>query len=399
MEVFLKIFDLFPFPVSFRINKNKLVYVNRKYKRLFGLDEHNQRLFPRGSVEYLHDLNNQLEIEMTNNNHLTKKMEIVDVNGRRRYFKICKSKIRIDDGIAALSIYLDLTKEREINKRLLEYRRKYKAEIIKRKRALTKKFLDLERLNKALINLIDDLNESNDKIRRTNERLSQLNEQLKTFNYAIAHDLRAPIRAIKNYVEFIEEGCSNVLDYNISFYLERISKSIENMETIIDDLEKLGEITEKEILFEKVNLRSMIKEVLSLFEMEIRSFNIKIITENLNHVINTDKIILRHILINLISNAVKFRKRRGQSFVKIYTEKDKTSIRIFVEDNGIGISKRNSAKIFKPFERLHGQDDYPGFGLGLTLVLNGVSRLKGRIDFTSKVSKGSKFWIELPLGN
>jgi len=320
MEVFLKIFDLFPFPVSFRINKNKLVYVNRKYKRLFGLDEHNQGLFPRGSVEYLHDLNNQLEIEMTNNNHLTKKMEIVDVNGRRRYFKICKSKIRIDDGIAVLSIYLDLTKERKINKRLLEYRRKYKAEIIKRKRALTKKFLDLERLNKALINLIDDL-------------------------------------------------------------------------------EKLGEITEKEILFEKVNLRSMIKEVLSLFEMKIRSFNIKIITENLNHVINTDKIILRHILINLISNAIKFRKKRGQSFVKIYTEKDKTSIRIFVEDNGIGISKRNSAKIFKPFERLHGQDDYPGFGLGLTLVLNGVSRLKGRIDFTSKVSKGSKFWIELPLGN
>jgi signal transduction histidine kinase len=106
---------------------------------------------------------------------------------------------------------------------------------------------------------------------------------------------------------------------------------------------------------------------------------------------------LRHIFGNLIGNALKFIEPTLPPRMRIFTEAGTDSVRVWVEDNGIGIAPEHQTRIFGLFERLHSSSAYAGTGVGLAIVRKGVERMGGRVGVESKVGKGSRFWVELPI--
>jgi signal transduction histidine kinase len=102
-------------------------------------------------------------------------------------------------------------------------------------------------------------------------------------------------------------------------------------------------------------------------------------------------------MVNLVSNAVKFVERDKQPEVTVYDEERDGFVRVWVEDNGIGIAKEHQDRIFRIFERLHGRDSYVGTGIGLAIVEKAISRMNGRVGLESEIGKGSRFWFELPV--
>ena len=105
---------------------------------------------------------------------------------------------------------------------------------------------------------------------------------------------------------------------------------------------------------------------------------------------------LIQVVANLVLNAVKFVKPNEQAVVKIYDEKRDDYVRVWVEDNGIGIAPEHQGRIFRIFERLHGRETYTGTGVGLAIVEKAITRMKGRVGVESELGKGSRFWFELP---
>jgi signal transduction histidine kinase len=120
-----------------------------------------------------------------------------------------------------------------------------------------------------------------------------------------------------------------------------------------------------------------------------------------------NRIILAQVLTNLLTNAIKFVAAGVQPQVRVWTQEierwedgvpanPSTKIRLWVEDNGIGITLKNQKRIFNVFERLHGSEIYPGTGIGLAIVRRGVERMGGRVGVQSQAGEGSRFWIDLP---
>ena len=108
--------------------------------------------------------------------------------------------------------------------------------------------------------------------------------------------------------------------------------------------------------------------------------------------------IVQQVIANLITNAVKFVKPETTPEIRIYAEPRGAAVRLWVEDNGIGINPEHHQRIFKVFERLHGAESYPGTGIGLAIVRKAIERMGGQTGLESTLGRGSRFWIELPQG-
>jgi signal transduction histidine kinase len=107
--------------------------------------------------------------------------------------------------------------------------------------------------------------------------------------------------------------------------------------------------------------------------------------------------VLTQILVNLLSNALKFVKPGDTPRLYIWAERREMAVRLWIQDNGIGIAPEHQERVFHVFERLHASQDYPGTGIGLAIVMKGVQRMGGRAGVESKLGEGSRFWVELPV--
>ncbi|MGM0406025.1 MAG: sensor histidine kinase, partial [Thermoplasmatota archaeon] len=151
-------------------------------------------------------------------------------------------------------------------------------------------------------------------------------------------------------------------------------------------------LTRTEIKFESVDVNEMLEIILDELSRQIDKENADIQSFEIPGVVG-ERTILKQILTNLISNALKFVENDPE--IKIYGEEKNDKIRIFVEDNGIGIKKEKQEEIFEVFERLHGIESYKGTGVGLAIVKKGVEKMGGKFGVQSECGEGSKFWIEL----
>lgn len=235
-------------------------------------------------------------------------------------------------------------------------------------------------------------------VARHTEKLRKSLKTMESFNYSIAHDLRAPLRAIKGLTMALQEDYSSAYDSTGQDYSRRITEAVDRMDSLIGDLLAFGSISHKDVVFANVDLDTLVPKVIENFNSEITEKKAIVRVDHPLGVVLANETLLQQILTNLISNALKFMPFGVQPQLKLWTEKAGARIRINVEDNGIGIAKEHHERIFGVFERLHGQGSYPGTGIGLAIVIKAAERMEGSIGLRSEPGKGSCFWIELPPG-
>lgn len=227
-------------------------------------------------------------------------------------------------------------------------------------------------------------------------QLLQSNADLEAFNFLMAHDLQAPLRTIKVLSEIVLEDYADNLDDTAQDYLQRSIATTIRLNTLIKDLLTYSRLGYEEVELQKVDLAEVVTEVINDLEPAIEEAQAEIILEQLSFAITTHQAILIQIVFNLITNAIKFVPPNIQPKIRIWAESRYHWIRLWIEDNGIGISPENRQKIFEVFIRLHGISSYPGTGVGLAFVKRGIERLNGRVGFESQLGRGSRFWLELP---
>jgi signal transduction histidine kinase len=233
--------------------------------------------------------------------------------------------------------------------------------------------------------------------RLVHERTASLREavqQMEEFSYTISHDLRAPLRAMQVYSQALLEDFAGGLPPEGVRYVKRLSVNATRLDKMILDVLSFSRIARGDHTMERISLDRLIHEIVQHYpEMQEPRANVTI--DLLSDVIGHEPS-LTQVLSNLLSNAVKFVPDGVKPEVKVWTESYGGCIRLYVEDNGIGIPAKYKHKLFNMFERVHPELPYEGTGVGLAIVRKAVERMNGTLGVDSEPGKGSRFWIQLP---
>ena len=228
------------------------------------------------------------------------------------------------------------------------------------------------------------------------KKLIQSNADLEAFNFSMAHDLQAPLRNIASLSHVVLEDYGDNLDDTGKDYLKRSIAAASRLSTLINDLLTYSRVGYGEIELQPVDISQVVSEVTKDLKPLIEELQVEISLEQLSFTVQGQKSILTQAILNLVTNAIKFVSTDTQAKIRIWAEPRNHWIRLWIEDNGIGITPLEQEKIFELFIRLHGTQTYPGRGMGLAFVKRGIERLGGRVGVESELAKGSKFWLELP---
>ncbi|HEY6807378.1 MAG TPA: ATP-binding protein [Gemmatimonadales bacterium] len=235
------------------------------------------------------------------------------------------------------------------------------------------------------------------RVRARTAELQERNEELEAFAYSISHDLRAPLRAMGGFSQAMLEDYGDRLDETGRGYAQRVVTAAQTMDQLIRDLLTYSKVTRSELELAPLNLSRILKGVVRGLEGEIRERRARVTLDELPPDVMGHESTLTQVMTNLLANAIKFVPPERPPEVRVRWERRGGRLRLWVEDNGIGIAPEHHERVFRVFERLHAAEEYPGTGIGLAIVRKGAERMGGRAGLESTLGQGSRFWIELSL--
>jgi signal transduction histidine kinase len=224
--------------------------------------------------------------------------------------------------------------------------------------------------------------------------LASANHELEAFTYSVSHDLRAPLRHIDAFAQILDEEHAGAAPEQTRHYLARIRKGAQNMGRLVDDLLNLSRVGRAAVKQETVDLNELIEEVRAELRPETRARNIEWRIARLPPAYG-DPGLLKQVFANLISNAVKYTRPRQDPVIEIGLEQTADGPAIFIRDNGVGFDMKYAGKLFGVFQRLHGEEEFEGTGVGLATVKRIVQLEGGRIWVEAELDKGATFHFTL----
>lgn len=228
-------------------------------------------------------------------------------------------------------------------------------------------------------------------------KLESMNRELQDFAYVASHDLQEPLRKIQTFGGLIRDRCGKKFDETETDYFARMERAANRMQRLIQDLLTLSRITTRSEPLRAVDLNRIAGEVVQLFDHRLKENGGSVEFSDLP-TIDADPTQMRQLFQNLIGNALKFVNNVEKPSVKIYGDFPEPNVcRLYFEDNGIGFDMKYVDRIFSPFQRLHGQSEFEGTGMGLAICRKIVERHGGKINAESAPGKGSRFMVYLPL--
>lgn len=236
------------------------------------------------------------------------------------------------------------------------------------------------------------------RVRERTADLEQRNADLDAFTHSVSHDLRAPLRAMDGFARALSEDYCESLDEIGKEYLDHISDASRQMDMMIRELLAYSKLGQHELRLKAVPLEKTVRDTLKELSDVIELRNARVEIPDELPVILGHRSTVAQIVTNLISNALKFVAPDTNPHIRFsVTPIDDQTVRMVVEDNGIGIEAEYQTKIFEVFERLHGIESYPGTGIGLAIVSRACQRLGGNCGVDSEPGAGSRFWVEFKL--
>ena len=235
--------------------------------------------------------------------------------------------------------------------------------------------------------------QNEEKEKKANE-LSMLNKELEQFAYIASHDLQQPLRTVSNYMRLFEDKYLSQLDGNAGKYIHSANNAVKRMSLLINSLLTFSQLGNNRKLA-SVDLKKVLDNVIDDHEILIKSSNTVIEISEMP-VLNIYEIEMYQLFQNLITNSIKFQKENAKPELSIsVTEKD-GKWQFAIKDNGIGIESIYHEKIFDIFQRLHGNKEYEGSGIGLANCKKIVQLHQGEIWVESKLNEGAIFYFTIP---
>jgi PAS domain S-box-containing protein len=256
---------------------------------------------------------------------------------------------------------------------------------------------------------ISDQRRAEEEIRKLNQELEHrvanrtaellaVNKELEAFAYSVSHDLRAPLRHIDGFLDLLKTRTAATLDDKSQHYMDTISNAAKRMGQLIDDLLAFSRMGRNEMAEASVDLGAVLQEVVHEFDSETRGRTIDWRIGELP-VVTGDRAMLHVVLVNLISNALKFTQKREKAEIEVGClpgVETETETVVFVRDNGAGFDMQYVDKLFGVFQRLHGIDEFEGTGIGLANVRRIITRHGGKTWADGKLNEGATFYFSIP---
>jgi light-regulated signal transduction histidine kinase (bacteriophytochrome) len=262
------------------------------------------------------------------------------------------------------------------------------------------------------VSVLVELHRKNEQIQRLNAELEQRvrdrtavleqrslelarsNQELAQFAAVASHDLQEPLRTMSTYLQMLEKDLQGKLDEGEKQALDVVLDSSRRMRQLIADVLSFSQVGRTPLKLQSVDCGSLVLQVQARMLEQINTKGARIQVGPLPQV-RAEPVLLAQVFQNLLSNALKF-TTKGRPLVELGAEPEPAGWRLWVRDNGIGIDPSHFEKLFKLFRRLHGRDEYPGSGLGLSICKKIIERHGGRIWLESRPGKGSTFYFTLP---
>lgn len=244
---------------------------------------------------------------------------------------------------------------------------------------------EILRLNKELEKRVVD---------RTAE-LADANKELEAFSFSVSHDLRAPLRHVEGFIEILQNTKGPSLDSEAKQYLQTISDSARQMGRLIDDLLMFSRTARAELRKTTIQMNEMVQGAIRDLRQEYENRSVKWSVGELPAV-QADPALLRQVIFNLLTNALKYTRTRSEAHIEIGTQGTDTEEVIYIRDNGVGFDMRYYHKLFGVFQRLHRAAEFEGTGVGLANVRRIILRHSGRTWADSELGNGATFFFSLP---
>jgi signal transduction histidine kinase len=253
----------------------------------------------------------------------------------------------------------------------------------------------LEQIQERDRALEESRNVLEERVRERTVALTDANKELEAFSYSVAHDLRGPLQHITNIAFLLQKSCSKLEGVEDRALIEKLVKSTDGMSVLIDDLLNLASATSVPVRRSAINLSMMAESILERLSADDQTRQAEFSVAKGAHAI-ADEGLTHLVLENLLRNAWKYTSKVSVAEIEFGWNENEESSVFFVRDNGAGFNPRYSDRLFRPFQRLHSQSEFPGTGIGLATAQRIVARHDGQIWAEGQVDRGAAFYFTLP---
>jgi signal transduction histidine kinase len=293
----------------------------------------------------------------------------------------------------------EITERKQAEEELRKLKEELEVKVAERTKELQESVQKLNKGQKAMLLMVEDLNQTSKELKKANIKLKGLDHLKSMFIASMSHELRTPLNSIIGLTGIILQGISGKITEVQRKELMMVKNSANHLLVLINDIIDVSKIEagKVELVIEELDLSELIQEVSNSFKIAVDKKGLKLSLETPERlIIKSDKLRAKQVIINLMSNAVKYMDK-GE--IEIKAAKKDECVEVSVADTGIGIKKENIKMLFKQFSRIHvaGMTRVEGTGLGLYISKKIADLLGGEIEAKSEFGKGSKFTFTLPL--
>lgn len=291
--------------------------------------------------------------------------------------------------------YLDVTGIKQSASELNELKTKLEIIVENRTNELREKVERLHKSEKAMLYMVEDLNNLAIELQEEKRKLELSNKELEAFSYSVSHDLRAPLRHIHGYVEMLQEKYTLDLPQEAQRYLSVITNAAKQMGILIDELLQFSRMGRQELRKTRINMNELVDQVIENTKQTTSSRDIAWNKQELPQVFG-DSTLLQQVWVNLIDNAIKYTSKKEKTKIGIGFTENETHFVFFIRDNGVGFDMKYAHKLFGVFQRLHTQTEFEGTGIGLASVQRIVHKHNGRVWAEAEPGNGATFFFSIP---